>query len=114
MVRLVPESDAWTAGLPQSVPAFFSRSHAWRELDGDEARDAGRDPEIATAALARYAPTRVLLSGWIRSPETIAGRAAWVRARYGAGEVVLMGFEPQYRSWSQATFHLLFRSLFLE
>ena len=51
--------------------------------------------------------------GWIRSPEAIEGEAAWLRVRHGEGALHLFGFRPQYRSWSQATFSLLFRAILL-
>ena len=105
------EDPSWTAGLPPSVPVFFSRSSAWREMTEEELEDARLDGEAAFEVLLRYAPERVLLSGWISSPQTIQGRAAWVRAPYGQGSLHLFGFRPQYRSWSQGAFHLLFRAL---
>ena len=113
VVRCVPEVGIHTAGLPPSVPVFFSRSSAWRVLKEDEAKEAGLDPELEIEILARYAPSRVLYSGWMSAPEVIAGQGAWVRADYGKGSVHLFGFRPQYRSWSQAAFHLMLRALFL-
>ena len=70
-------------------------------------------PTHARVRLAICAPTRVLSSGWIKNPEVIAGRAAWVRVSHGAGRVHLFAFRPQYRGWSQGTFQLLFRALLL-
>ena len=61
-----------------------------------------------------YAPERVLLSGWIRQPEAIENRAAWVRAEVGDGAVHLFAFRPQYRGWSQSTFPLVFRAILFE
>jgi zinc carboxypeptidase len=111
VLRGVPEADAdLCAGLPSSVPLFFSRSRAWSVTKrDDEARtqSLAGDPEV----LMRYAPTRVLLSGWIAEPERIANQAAWVRVPYGAGEVHCFAFRPHYRGWSQASLHLLFRSI---
>ncbi len=114
VLRGVPEPSGFTCDLPPSVALFFSRSAAWREMTEEEAKEARRDAKTALEVLLRYAPTRVLLSGWIEHPETIEGRAAWVRARHGAGDVHLFGFRPQYRGWAQSTFPLLFRAIMFE
>ncbi|MCA8981884.1 MAG: peptidase M14 [Planctomycetes bacterium] len=111
VLRGVPVAGAeLCAGLPSSVPLFFSNSRAWSVTKRDDdarAQSLAGEPEV----LLRYAPTRLLLSGWISEPERIEGRAAWVRVPYGAGDVHCFAFRPQYRGWSQATMHLLFRSI---
>ncbi len=113
VVRAVPEPSELTAGLPESFAVLFSRSTAWEVIEPEDGEDAEADDRTIDVLL-RYAPTRTLLSGWIVNPEAIAGRAAWVRASHGAGAVHLFGFRPQYRSWAQASFHLLFRALLLD
>lgn len=102
VLRTVPVEHTLTAGLPRSQAVFFSRSAAW-EVDAEDDVDV----------LLRYAPSRVLLSGWIQGEDVIQNRAAWVRARRGEGSIHLFAFRPQYRSWSQATFPLLFRAVLL-
>jgi len=113
VLRTLPtEGERLTGGLPGSMAAFFSRSSAWRiEEEEHEEDENGSNGKRALDVLMRYAPTRVLLSGWVRSPEVIADQAAWVRAEHGAGTIDLFGFRPQYRGWSQGTFQLLFRAL---
>jgi hypothetical protein len=107
--------QAFTVDLDESVPIFFSRGAAWREASEKEREALGlAQGDEPVEVLLRYAPTRVLLSGWIKMPEAIAGKAAWVRVRHGQGAVHLFGFRPQYRGWSQAAFQLLFRALLLE
>ena len=64
--------------------------------------------------LLRYAPTRLLLSGYVENPDVIEDHAAWVRAEIGDGEVHLFAFRPHYRSWSQAAFQLLFRAMVVD
>jgi hypothetical protein len=109
VLRAVPRALAPTAGLPESVALFFSNSAAWRASTAAERE--GRASVAAPEVLLEYAPTRTLLSGWVREPERISGRAAWVRADHGAGRVHLFAFSPHYRSWTQQTFGLLFRAL---
>ena len=115
VLRAVPEVRPRTAGLPHNVPIFFSRALGWRSMTAPERKAADIDSGVAEPhVLLRYAPTRLLLSGYIEEPETLAGHAAWVRAKHGEGAVHLFAFRPQYRGWSQASFQLLFRALLFD
>jgi hypothetical protein len=125
-----PSLLPFTADLPVSVPLFFSGSGAYRDLTERERREAGLDPRGDPSTrpgerrdaqwggkpqvLLRYAPERVMLSGWIRNPGVIENRAAWLRADVGEGAVHLFAFRPQYRGWSQSTFPLVFRAMLFE
>ena len=105
VLRAVPEAEAEiNAGLPPSLAVFFSRSAAW---DVEEPEDDAPEPTV----LLRWAPQRTLYSGWIRKPEVIQGKAAWVHMAIGEGDVHLFGFRPHYRGWSQGAFQLLFRAI---
>jgi len=115
VLRGVPEPSPFTVGMPASLALFFSRSAAWKVVEPPEAKGEVRPADDrAVDVLLRYAPTHVLLSGWIRGPEAIADRAAWCRVAHGDGAIHLIGFRPQYRGWSQAAFPILFRALLLE
>jgi hypothetical protein len=116
VLRGVPVEHALTAGLPENLALFFSGSRAWKETPRKKEKDEGGEPkdERKLEVLLRYAPTRLLLSGWIQSPETIENQAAWLRAEHGKGTVHLFGFSPQFRGWSQGTFQLVFRAALLE
>lgn len=114
VLRAIPAEHAFTAGLPDSVALFFSRAGAFREMTVEERKKSGASESATIEPLLRYAPTRLLLSGWIRQPEAIENRLAWVRAGHGKGRIHLFGFQPQYRGWSQGTFQLLHRAAFLE
>ena len=101
-----------TVALPPSLAVFFSRSSAWR-IDSGAGRK-GEDPvKKSVEAVLNYSRTPVLLSGWMKQPEVISGRHAWLKANYGEGTIHLFGFRPQYRGWSQAATSLLFRAIFL-
>jgi hypothetical protein len=114
VLRAIPDLEQpINAGLPDSVALFFSNSRAWREMTEEERKVKEMDPREMTTLL-RYAPTRVLLSGWINRQEVIANRAAWIEAEHGEGRVHLFAFRPQYRGWSQATFPLIFRACLLK
>lgn len=112
VLRAVAESDLLTAGLDDSISVFFSGSRAFRMMTDKERAEHGIAGDTKTVrTLVTFAPTRVLISGWIRKPEAVQGQAAWMRATYGAGSVDLFSFRPQYRGWSQEAFQLLFRAI---
>lgn len=116
VLRGVPgDETVFTADLPASVPLFFSDSGAYRPMTDKEREEGGDIPEIdGMQTLLRYAPQRVLLSGWINEPEVIQRQAAWVRVPVGGGAIHLFAFRPQYRGWSQGTFGLVFRAMLFE
>ena len=113
VLRVVPERNPLTAGLPNSMSVFFSRGQGWT-LPTEARQDRNGEDLPLPRALLRYAPTQLLQSGWISGAEHLAGSAAWVRAEHGSGAVHLFGFRPQYRGWTQASFPLLFRALLAE
>lgn len=113
VLRTIPEPSRFTPGLAESVAVFGANPKAFRALTQKE-RETAKAGDGSVDVLLRYAPTRTLISGYIAKPEIIAGQAAWVRARHGAGDVHLFGFRPQYRGWSQAAFQLLFRALLFD
>ena len=98
----------WTAGLPSTQPIFFSRSRAYRQTKTAEAKN----PATVTSLL-EFPEQTLLLSGWVRKPEQIAGASAWLRVQLGKGQLHLFSFRPQYRSWSHSTFKLLLRAILL-
>ncbi|MDZ4772541.1 MAG: M14 family metallopeptidase [Planctomycetota bacterium] len=114
VLRTVPGTlPPFTTDLDESIAVFFSRGLAFREMTEKERIDAGTTKRTVDVVL-RYAPTRLLMSGWIQKPELIEDRAAWARVGHGTGNVHLFGFRPQYRGWSHAAFQLLFRAIVLE
>lgn len=87
-------------GMTPEAAAFFQDSRAFDTI--------GTDAEV----VARYASADLLLSGWeVGADEHLAGRAAVVRVPVGAGDVVLIGFRPQFRAQPAGTFKLLFNAL---
>jgi len=61
---------------------------------------------------ARYPNINVVASGWLRGEEHMAGRAAVVSVDLKPGRIVLFGLRPQHRAQTQATFPMLFNSLY--
>src|SRR5207247_9538731 len=95
-------SDPLARDLAAQSVAWYEGGSAFEVLDSSAVRVVGRYPGDHE---------RVLLSGWVLHPERVAGRAALVRVKLGAGQVVLFGFRPQYRGQSIVTYPLLFNSL---
>jgi hypothetical protein len=98
----VDQSQRIARGMSPQTAAWFEDGPAFDVLDSTQVRVVARYPDD---------PEDVLLSGWVRHPERVAGRAALVEVSVGAGRVVLFGFRPQYRGQSLATYPLLFNSL---
>ncbi len=55
----------------------------------------------------------ILMSGYCSNPEKLANKAVMVWLSLGKGQLVLMGFSPQYRASTHATYKLLFNSLLI-
>jgi hypothetical protein len=101
LVRItVDETHTVGYGMPRETAAFFQSSRAFEVT--------GPGPEV----VARYGERDLLLSGWeVGAAEHLAGRVAAARVPVGAGDVVLIGFRPQFRAQPAATFPLLFNAL---
>ncbi len=109
VLRATASPSLFTAGLDDSLALMFGGGAAWRVEERK-----GLAKNLQPQVLLEYAAERVLYSGWIRSPEVIEGRAAWVRVPHGEGAAHVFGFSPHYRGWSQQTFQLLFRAALLD
>ncbi len=102
----IDRSHPLAYGLPEEAAANFvtrrgSQSRAF-EL---------RDP-AAAEVIARWAQEEILMSGWaLGADEHLAGRPAMLRVPLGAGDVVLIGFRPQFRAQPRGTFKLLFNPI---
>ena len=83
-------------GLPENIAIWSEQSPAW---------------ETGESAPARYPESKLLASGWLLGEKYLAGRAALVDARLGAGRVILFGMRPQYRAQSYQTFKIFFNAL---
>jgi hypothetical protein len=88
------------AGLPEDLAIWSEQSPAW-----DIPQDAQESAPV------RYPDANLLASGWLLGEKYLAGKAALVDARLGAGHVILFGMRPQYRAQSYQTFKLFFNAL---
>ncbi len=60
----------------------------------------------------RYAENNILQSGQLRGESLIAGQAAGIKVKRGAGDIILLAVPPQYRAQLHGTFKLLFNTLY--
>ena len=61
--------------------------------------------------IVRYKDKNLLKSGWLIGEKTVVKKPAMLTAKYGDGEVVLIGFRTQHRDQTDGTFKLLFNSI---
>lgn len=99
LLRVELADDPLSAGYDGSTPVWYWRSSRAFAVEDERVEVIGRygaDPVVA---------------GWVLGPERLAGRPALLRARIGDGEVVLFGFQPNYRGQSIVTWPLFFNAL---
>jgi len=92
------------AGMPRHGLVLFTGGPVFEILPGRHNEDY--------TTVVRYAQKNLLKSGWLVGEEVMAGKPAMVTARYGKGEIVLIGFRVQHRAQTHGTFKLLFNMLY--
>ncbi len=100
IVRVDLERDPLSFGYGGSTAAWY-----WRSSRAFAVADERVD------VLGRYGGADPVIAGWILGPERLAGQAALLRARVGQGEVILFGFQPNYRGQSIVTWPLFFNAI---
>jgi len=102
-VRVTPHPV--TNGLPAEVAVFQDKAIAF------ETTPPGA--EMERWVLAAYPDDRrdIPMSGYVQGEERLERRAAAVAMTFGKGKVVLLGFRPQHRAQTPATFPFLFNAL---
>ncbi len=101
-VRICYSDSPLTLGLKRESTVYH-RAKTVFELS------EGSDLEV----FARYAERDVLANGFLIGEEYLAGKPAALRAPLGRGELILLGFDPQYRLQQDVSFKLIFNALFM-
>ncbi len=103
-VALLKDSPL-TKGLPHTIGVFsrgrpvFATSIPFFDMD--------------RRVIGWYPEENILMSGYAQHPELLARQPAVVWLKKGKGQMVLMGFNPQFRASTQASYKLLFNALLL-
>ena len=100
LLRVELEADPVTAGYDGATAAWY-----WRSSRAFTVRDD------RVEVLGRYSPSDPVVAGWVLGRERLAGQGALLRARIGRGEVILFGFQPNYRGQSIVTWPLFFNAI---
>ena len=96
----VDQSHPVMTGMPERARIMMARSPVFTATEGFEGR-----------ALAKYQEQgSPLASGYLLGEEHIHGYAAALDVFHGDGHVILLGFRPQWRAQSYATFPVLFNA----
>ncbi|MDE2874735.1 MAG: M14 family zinc carboxypeptidase [Gemmatimonadota bacterium] len=96
ILRVDLQPDPLSTGYDGSTAAWYWRSSRAFTVDDERVEVVGR-----------YGEVNPVIAGWILGPERLAGQPALLRARVGRGEVILFGFQPNYRGQSIVTWPLL-------
>jgi hypothetical protein len=96
----------YTAGLPDEMAVFVDKPIAFQTAV------PGRELDRWVLATYPEDPRDVLLSGWIKGEDRLARKAAAVAVSYGKGRIVLLGFRPQHRAQTNATYPFVFNAIY--
>ncbi|MBS1875213.1 MAG: hypothetical protein JSU00_18520 [Acidobacteria bacterium] len=110
VVRItVDETNPIAFGMPPNAYAYVSGGQAFESTLLAEYNKGDRE----VRAIASYAASNLLASGWITGERTVAGKPALIEARHEKGKVLLFGFRPQHRGQTYGTFKLLLNAIYL-
>lgn len=96
-------TDPLAYGMPDEGLVLFRASPVFRVQRGRANQDY--------KTVARYKDENILKSGWLWGEDRISNMPAMVKAVYGDGEIILIGFRTQHRNQMHGTFKLLFNSI---
>jgi hypothetical protein len=102
LVRAQVDPDSpLAAGVGDTAYAMYEYDFVW-SVD---------DPAAAAVRFPSLSDPDWFVSGFAEGEEQLGGKAAVVDERYGDGRVVLFGFDPNYRAFTDGTARLLRNAL---
>lgn len=99
----VDNSHPLAYGMPEESLVLFRNSPVFEVEPGRKNEDY--------QTVVRYADNNLLKSGWLIGENIMAKKSAMLTAKYGNGEVVVIGFRTQHRNQTDGTFKLLFNAI---
>jgi len=101
--------DAACAILNANSPVF----EAFDEKDKGkkDERETVKNAAAKAVIVGTYPKVNPLMSGWVENDSLIHGKGVLVRAAFGKGDAVLIGFRCQFRAQSHGTFKVLFNAI---
>jgi hypothetical protein len=100
------QGSALTYGMPKTFPIFFSGSPVFETsipyFDTDR------------RVILTFPEGDPRLSGYMKNGELLENKAAMVWVKKNKGQLLLFGFNPQFRGQTSGTFKLIFNALLLE
>jgi len=114
----VNSNDPLAFGMKEEGAASFSRSRAFETIIPSRKAEGGNEimkpaPRPNVTAIATYASSDILMSGWALGENKIKNKGAMMNVAHGNGNVILFGFRPQFRGQARNTYKLIFNSIYL-
>ncbi len=106
LVRMKVSSDSpITLGMSSETGVFYRGKPAFST--------SVPDFDLDRRVVGVIAEDNILLSGYAENEEKLANTPVLIWLKKGKGQMVLMGFSPQFRASTHATYKLLFNSILL-
>jgi hypothetical protein len=100
------QNHSLTLGMPKQFPIFFT---------GDQIFETSiPNFDIDRRVILAFPEGNPKVSGYLKNGELLEHKAAMVWIKKNKGQIILYGFNPQFRGQTSGTFKLLFNALFLE
>ena len=94
-----------TLGMQEKVGVFFRGEPVFTTSIPDFDMDR--------RVIGKFPEKEILLSGYCEKEEKLGNRSVLIWLKKGRGQLVLMGFNPQFRASTTATYKILFNALLL-
>ncbi|MCD6564772.1 MAG: hypothetical protein J7K53_02405, partial [Bacteroidales bacterium] len=106
LIRVQLKSDhPLTVGMPDEIGVFYRGSPAFEtsvpRFDTDR------------RIIASFPEKDLLMSGYSENDKLLGRKAAMIWMKKGKGQLVIFGFNPQFRASTQSAYKLLFNSILL-